>query len=364
MSEIVKNEGHILKAITEGCVSDILKAECYVLENGITVIRGRGYIRSLKVIENEDNKTSGQRMQRMLNNKDIQDIIPKDILDKLLNPIHFQRKNGEVIEGYDAKTLPRFAMALYEALLNKRIDEKHTYYNEAKNAGNVIKNFLDTSIEEHIFNITGYKKIKDVQVLYDLFQNNFVSDLPSGQKRKFEEIGMFDALYKIYNLKRNAQKPWQHPQFFGHIFNKYIYIPLDTILTNGKITTKGIMQKLLKEKTTTGQTLYSFIKEVGEVKFFGHIGTMVNIAKQVNGKKAFETMFYDFFPECKLDKLQNVVPNNVLLLANKEIKIEDLKKQKAIKEIPIQNDLFSQNLDNPNFEKNLEKIATAPRKKA
>ena len=69
-SSLIKNEGHILKAKTKGCISSVLKAECYVLEDGTPIIRGRGYVRSLIGAEKNHNQ-SGQRFSRMINNDDI-----------------------------------------------------------------------------------------------------------------------------------------------------------------------------------------------------------------------------------------------------------------------------------------------------
>jgi len=143
MSKIIKKQGHNLmatqsnniklQAVTDGIISPIFKAECYVLHNGIAIIRGRGYMRTLSGVDNNQ-KQSGQRMQRMLEHKDLQGIIPQEILEKLSTKIQFLDKKGKTQEGYDATTLPRLAIALWEAFLKGQIKEGHTYYNEAKNA--------------------------------------------------------------------------------------------------------------------------------------------------------------------------------------------------------------------------------------
>ncbi len=324
-----------LKAVTEGIISPILKAECYVLNNGMTIIRGRGYMRSLTGSD-DDTKVGGQRMKRMLENKDLQDIIPQEILEKLKTQIQFNNKNNKVIEGFDATTLPRLAIALWEAFLTGKIKEGHTYYNEAKNAGNIVKAFGDMGITGHIYQITGYTQIKGVLEIINYFNNQYVRDLPSEHKRKFEEIGFFNALYKLYGLKRNEQYLWRHPQFFGHIFNKYIYLPLDVILTNGKIQTKGIMNGLLKTHKNNGQTLYAFIEKTGEAQFFGHLGTLTNICRLAKNPKDFEKMFYSFFPDCNPDKNLPLFPNDFMELARLDFKVL-IQKERPKR---IENDLF------------------------
>lgn len=98
-------------------------------------------------------------MKRMLERKDLQDIIPQEILKKLKTQIQFNNKNNKVIEGFDATTLPRLAIALWEAFLTGKIKEGHTHYNEAKNAENVVKAFGGMGIFGHIYQITGCNQI-------------------------------------------------------------------------------------------------------------------------------------------------------------------------------------------------------------
>jgi hypothetical protein len=225
-------------------------------------------------------------------------------------------------------------------------------------------------ITGHIYQITGYTQIKGIIEIINYFNNQYVRDLPSEHKRKFEEIGFFNALYKLYGLKRNEQYPWRHPQFFGHIFNKYINLPLDVILTNGKIQTKGIMNNLLKIHKNNGQTLYSFIEKTGDAQFFGHLGTLTNICRLVKNPKEFEKMFYSFFPDCNPDKNLPLFPDDFMALAMLDItkltkkempeKIEnDLLINESINGKEIIEAIQQDNLEfkENNFEATLEKIA-------
>ncbi len=373
MSEIIKkqvhnlvatNNGVKLKAITEGVISPIFKAECYVLDNGIAIIRGRGYMRTLSGID--DNKQqSGQRMQRMVEHKDLQGIIPQEIFGKLSTKIQFTDKKGKIQEGYDATTLPRLAVALFKAFEKGQIKEGHTYYHEAKNAENIVNAFGDMGITGHIYQITGYNQIKGVLDLISYF-NQFIQDAPSDLKRQFEVLGVFEELYRIYGLKRNQDYPWRHPQFFGHIFNKYIYWPLDLEYTkNSPVTaTKGIMRHLLGQHKTTGQTLYAFINQTGIANFFVHLGEIRKIMRGSNNPKQLEQNFYHEFPQCSPSQTLPLFPRDfgdiamldIAKLTRKERpkKIEnDLNKNtKTIEAIQQDNLEFKEN----NFEVTLEKI--------
>ena len=87
----------------------------------------------------------------MINNDDIRQIIPQDIIYKLENPVAFKDLNDKQIEGLDARTLPLFAFHLWEAFLQGKIKEGHTYYNEAKQSGNIVKAFATKGIDGHIY---------------------------------------------------------------------------------------------------------------------------------------------------------------------------------------------------------------------
>jgi len=283
------------RALTsDGVISPIIKAECWILDNGKYIVRGRGFIRTLTGVE-DDKKLSGQRFKRLLNSKALCNILSEELRNKLSIPIDFYTKKGKMEWGYDATALPQMAKDFWKAYLTKKIKEGDTYFYEAKNSEKLVNAFLNLSITTHIEQITGFNP-KAREFAEAFFRENFVRELPSGQKRKFEYIGFFDGMYKIYGLIRKKDKPWQNPSFFGKFINKYIYTPLDVIVTNGKIKTRDILRKQLKEKRgKSGRTLYSFIQEKGEAKFFGHLGMLTHLMKVSDNKDEFDELFNQFF---------------------------------------------------------------------
>jgi hypothetical protein len=378
---LIKNEGQILKAKTKGCISPVLKAECYVLEDGTPIIRGRGYIRSLIGVDNNHNQ-SGQRFSRMIANNDIRKVIPQDVIYKLENPIIFKDLNDKQIDGFDARTLPLFAFHLYEAFLQGKFKKDHTYYNEAEQSGNVVKAFATKGIDGHIYEITGYNQIKEIIDVLNHFQQ-YVQDIPSELRREFENAGIFNELYRIYNIKRNTEKPWQHPQFFGHIFNKYIYWPLDLQYTKNKIETKGIIKHLLSIRKSPGQTLYSFIKESGQPTFFRHFGEIMRIMKDSKNPKELERSFYISFPLCTPNSTLSLFPEdfvsvvqNIDFFLNKKSITKKLKQDKIERDTNLslfdnKSDKLIQNIQQDNlelkdidFESEIEKVALSKSKKS
>jgi len=182
-----------------------------------------------------------------------------------------------------------------------------------------------------------------------------VREIASERIKEFEKRGVFDGLYKIYNLPRKKDKPWQHPQFFGNFFIKYIYKPLDTIITDGQAKTRGIMLRLLKEKKNLnrGTLLYQFIAEVGEAQFFEHLTTISNLMKIADNKKEFDALF---------DKVFDGVIQGELFPTDEVL--EMFEPEKPMLEGKTENDKIINCiradfplLQTENFEKKLEKIS-------
>ena len=96
------------------------------------------------------------------------------------------------------------------------------------------------------------------------------------------------------------------------------------------------MNSLLKERKTTGQTLYAFIEKVGEERFFGHLGAFARICRLVKNPKELDRKFYEFYPECNPNKTLPLFPEDF-----KSLVLLDIQKLTQ-KERPkkIENDLF------------------------
>lgn len=176
-------EVEILKlpyAITDEADSPILKAKCWILSNGLFVIQGRGYVRTLSGVD-DDQKISGQRLQRMLASSEMKDIISKDVFEKLTKPIIFIDKKRKKQEGYDATTIPSLARDFREAFLLGKIPKGHTYYQEGLHSKFLVNAFLNLSIKEHIKNITGHVDIQQIQAF---FVDKYISKSSKRLRRK------------------------------------------------------------------------------------------------------------------------------------------------------------------------------------
>ena len=334
-----------------------LQIPCYVLNNKMRVLSGRGIQNALGF----NPKGSGNELVNILRNKAFNQeftVKTSNILHRLENErVEFERNtaggSAPITHGHEATILVDIADLLIDAKKAGILTEKQAIY--ADYAERAIRAFAKTGIIALIDEATGYEKIRETGELMEFFKKTMIREIASDRIKEFEKRGVFDGLYKIYRLPRKKDKPWQHPQFFGSFFIKYIYKPLDTIITDGKAETRGIMLKLLKEKKNLnrGALLYQFISEIGEPQFFEHLTTISNLMKIADNKKQFDMLFDkifgniiqgDLFPETQI--LEMYEPEKPKLINE----TENDKSMNLIREdFPL--------LENANFEKKLEKIS-------
>ena len=101
-----------------------MQIPCYVLDNGVRVLSGRGMQESLKMVEaDEGRKTSGTRLVRYLNQKSL-----KPFISKYLGVDHFVplkcMDGGHVIYGYRAEALADICDAFLEARKNIQLSPR------------------------------------------------------------------------------------------------------------------------------------------------------------------------------------------------------------------------------------------------
>jgi hypothetical protein len=297
----------MIKAICQGEIPlGNTTLPCYVLEDGTRVLTQTGAAQSLGM-----NRFA--QLPKFATSNSIAPFISKEATDLLNNPVKFTPLHGgQAAYGFKATVLVDICDAVLQARKEGKL--KDNQLSLADQCEILTRSLAKTGIIALIDEATGYEKIRETGELIKFFKETMVREIASDRIKEFEKRGIFDGLYKIYKLPRKKDKPWQHPSFFGHFFIKYVYKPLDTIITDGQAKTRGIMLKLLKEKKNlnSGTMLYQFIAEVGEAQFFEHLTTISNLMKIADNKKQFDTLFdkvfgniiqEDLFPEPQLLEL-------------------------------------------------------------
>lgn len=345
----MKSKNEILKAICEGELNlGPIKVRCAVLENKQRVISQREVVKAIT-----GHAKGG--LDRYLKPQNLQEYVPLKFKGHSLDQATFKYLSTNKQEGqaFIATDIVDFLDMYLQARKDKKL--LPSQYHLADQAEAIVRALAKTGIIALIDEATGYEKIRETGELIKFFKETMVRETASDRTREFEERGVFTGLYKIYKLPRKKDKPWQHPQFFANFFIKYIYKPLDSIITNKQVKSNGIMLRLLKEKKNlnSGSVLYQFIHEVGEAKFFEHVAQVSNLMKLANNKKEFDRLFEISFGDVIQDDL---FPEHQIL--------KMIESQKPLIEVKTENDKVIaeigkdyEGLNNSNFEKKLEKIS-------
>lgn len=300
MTEKKKN----IRAICQGeMLLGKAKLPCYVLEDKTRVLTQTGAVQALGLHR-------FAQLPKFVATNTLAPFISKETMDLLNHPIKFTPLHGgQAAYGFKATVLVDICDAVLQARKEGKLKETQLHF--ADQCEMLTRSLAKTGIIALIDEVTGYEKIRETGELIKFFKETMVREVASDRVKEFEKRGVFDGLYKIYSLPRKKDKPWQHPQFFGNFFIKYIYKPLDIIITDGQAKSGGIMLRLLKQKKdlNRGALLYQFIAEVGEAAFFEHLTTISNLMKIADNKKQFDNLFDkvcgnviqdDLFPESQL----------------------------------------------------------------
>ncbi len=340
-------ENKMLKAICEGELDlGPIKVKCAVLENKQRVVSQREVVRALT-----GHAKGG--LDRYLRAQNLQEYVPTKFQAHSLDQttLKYLATNGIEAQAFSATDIVDFLDMYLQARKDKKLLQSQ--YHLADQAEQIVRSLAKTGIIALIDEATGYEKIRETGELAKFFKETMIRDAASDRTREFEERGVFDGLYKIYKLPRKKDKPWQHPQFFANFFIKYIYKPLDSIITNKKAKTNGIMFHLLREKKNlnSGTVLYQFIHEVGEGKFFEHVAQVSNLMKLAHNKKEFDRLFELSFDDIIQDDLFS--ESQVLELIEPQKKQEESEEEKIIESIKKD----YPKLENEGFEEKLKEVS-------
>jgi hypothetical protein len=347
----------IKKALCEGEINlGPVIVKCAVLENKQRVISQREVVKAIT-----GHAKGG--LDRYLQPQNLQPYIPEKFKSQSLDQatLKYISLNGKTGQCFSATDIVDFLDMYLQARKDGALLSNQTHL--ADQAEMIMRSLAKTGIIALIDEATGYEKIKETGELIKFFKEAMVREMASDKIREFEKRGLFDGLYKMYNIPRKKDKQWQHPPFFGNFFIKYIYKPLDVIITDGKVQTKGIMHKLLQQQKNlhSGSTLYQFITEIGEPQFFEHLSIISSFMIIANNKRQFDILFEKKFGTSMQQSLfPDIELNDFFGLEEKIIKKT---KQKQQQDNPtsaqfiknIEKDGVELNANNE-FEANIKKI--------
>lgn len=241
-----------------------MQIPCYVLDNGVRVLSGRGMQESLKMVEaDEGRKTSGTRLVRYLNQKSL-----KPFISKYLGVDHFVplkcMDGGHVIYGYRAEALADICDAFLEARKNIQLSPRQEVI--ASQCETLMRAFARVGIIALVDEATGYQYSREREELQKILQL-YISDKLLPWQKRFPDV-FYKELFRLNGWDYSVNGIIKRPSVIGKWTNRIIYEELPN----------GVLEELKKRtpKNTQGNRLE---------RYHQHLTTDIgepNLERQIN----------------------------------------------------------------------------------
>ena len=231
-----------------------LQLECYVLADGRRVFAKRGMARALGL-----KSEGGNAFLKTLNGKKLGSEIPKDLREKLENPIVFNIAGADPGHGFEAEVLVDVCKAVIRAnAAGKLLDSQKAM---AAQAQAIVNALAKVAIVALIDEATGYQTKRSPDALRLLVQAYIEKEKREWEKEFPDDFYL--TLNKVYGsdpyiARSSGTLVINKPQHFGNFTNKYVYEPLE----NGEVLKE--LQRLNPRVEATGSRkdkLHSFLSK-------------------------------------------------------------------------------------------------------
>ena len=197
---------------------------CYILEDGRRVLSGRGMQNALNMVDDEkSSSTSGQRLDRYLNQKSLAPFIYKNRSRSTFEPIVCY-KGHQKINGYDAEILADICEAFLDARQQIELAPRQKII--AQQAEILLRGFARVGISALIDEATGYQYVRERDELQKIL-NAYVSESILKWQLTFTDE-FYKELFRLWGIPFTTKNIARKPQFVGKLTNKYIYSQMPT----------------------------------------------------------------------------------------------------------------------------------------
>ena len=207
--------------------------QCYVLEDGMRVLSGRGMQTALAL-----GQRHGAILTRFLENKNIKPFISDELAMALSNPIRFVRpgRGGKLAVGYEATILPDICDVILEA--RKRGSLSPGQMAIAEQCEMLARNFAKVGIIALVDEATGYQEVRDRLALQAILDKYL-----SQEKAKWAKTFPDEFYKEMFRLRGWAFDPRsvKRPGVVGHLTNDIVYSRIQP----------GVLTKLKEINPTT-----------------------------------------------------------------------------------------------------------------
>lgn len=277
------------EAVSQGTlkIGDV-SIDVYVLKDRRRLIHKRGMARALGL-----KSEGGNAFMKTISRKGLGSAVPEELRRKIENPIEFKPLSGDPAHGYAAEVFIEVCDAIMTAGKLKKLAASQEFL--SIQAEFIVRSAAKIGIIGLIDEATGFisdKRREEYRKLWTQFIRNECRAYESEFPERF-----FDAIYRLYGLKRKDPKSSKNPRFFSKFIRKYVYSPLAN--SHGAILEElDAKNPVVYANGGRRYKMFQFLSdEVGMPTLKGHLWQVVGIAAASPDKAAFDRSFYRAFPE-------------------------------------------------------------------
>lgn len=259
---------------------------CYVLEDGIRVLSGRGMQDALKMVDDveEGKQKAGTRLKRYLAQKTLNPFIFKEKKQDHFEPI-ICYKGGAKVNGYEATALVDICDGFLEARKNIELSPRQQII--AEQCEILVRAFAKVGIISLVDEATGYQYQREHFELQKIL-NAYISDEILKWQLTFTDE-FYKEIYKLWGIPFIPKYIKNKPSFIGKLTNKYIY----------ELLPKGVVDKIRENtgKTEKGNWKYkwhqSLTPEIGREHLKKQIIEVTLLMSISKSKEQFNSLFQE-----------------------------------------------------------------------
>lgn len=260
-----------------------LEIDCYVLEDGTAVLSGRGMQRALGLGGRESH---GSKLPSFLGKKALQAFINEDLARDIKSPIRFIRpgRGGTPARGYEATTLTKICRAVLNARRTDILKSDALFQQVAREAEIIVAAFSDAGIIAYVYEVTGYEKVKDPEVIRSLVASYLGEEIRKWSKEFPDEF--FIQLDRIYGNERTTSR--NRPMYYAKFIRKYVYDPL----LDGEVLKKLDEKNPKNEKGVRKHRHHTLTsEEIGLPAIKSQLWQVIGALKLSSNKRKYESNY-------------------------------------------------------------------------
>lgn len=253
---------------------------CYVLEDGMRVLSGRGIQKALGANPN----ASGTWLKKFFNESPLTPFLHPGILDILNNPIEFDRNTASGSQsktnGYEATILIDICDSVIEASKSRAIDP-----NILVSAERILRSVAKVGIIALVDEATGYQYDREKDELQKILRAYISEELLPWQKTFPDRY--YIEIFRLNGWDFTVESIKKRPGVVGIWTNKVIYNQLP----------KGVLKELKSQtpKTPSGnykaRFFQSLTQDIGNVHLQNQLNSVITLMQVADDWKDFLSKF-------------------------------------------------------------------------